>query len=571
MQEFTAVVTINTGGLSVTATFSPQNGYVYNTDDELLATVEPGTSKIIPDSLIKDTAGALKYSVPATQQQVIQDVPVINSAAEEIGRGRAEQTVVIADKALTNSDLSLNTPLVAGRNKVLADIPVLEGDGVTRNYPAAVAVNTSQRTFSHAVTIKALSIMDAQFQIDSQGVVKSVSLTNVASYTITHARAGVFTTVYSGGAFVAFSVQKDDILHISAVATDTAQDRVITLLGYHDVMSTPLTLPTSNGDGRYLYVLCRVSQNIHVIDVTTHLVIAIITLPASANWGACCFRDKDQSGWFFSSGSYAKVDCNPASGTWNTVLATGGLSLAATSAGCCYDYVNDFIYLGVQNGTYKFNPNTFANTRLDTLVGIGAPRHDQMRYIHALKQVYLGDIQSSQLMWSTVTDTPTYSFVAQDLGQMIYNHKNGRLYHVGNGIVRVRNANPIKLAAAVACAANRGDAVFVPSLDKLFVCNAFGNTLGVVNTSTNTNITTITKTSPAANELGNRSIVYSPVSDRVYVQASQASGAVTGVDRVHIINPNTNAYQSFIVVGNCDTNNSNPGWVHQMFLNKVRI
>lgn len=328
----------------------------------------------------------------------------------------------------------------------------------------------------------------------------------------------------------------------------------------------------NGGDGRYLFVLNYVDQTVSVIDTNTHTVTTTISLPAGKSFASCLYRSIDKSGWVFGTSWYAKIDCNPASGTFCTVIANGTATVGSNQSGCAYDYVNDIIYLASGSNTlHKFTPATLLGSSIASINGYVPAWGSAMSYLVALKAIYIGDPQSGQIIVSTETDLPIYGFGATLLqGQMQYNHKNGKIYHVGGGQVIVRQANPIKQLASISNThANRSGMALVPALNKAIAASAFTNSVAIINTATDTNIASVAKTTPATNEAGSRTVLYSPFSDRVYVQGLANAGQVTGVDRVHIFNPNTNAYQGYVTVGNMDALNSHNYWGHQMFLNTL--
>jgi YVTN family beta-propeller protein len=346
---------------------------------------------------------------------------------------------------------------------------------------------------------------------------------------------------------------------------------VLAFTAFHDVVSGSLSLPAKNGDGRYLFVLNYVDQTVSVIDTNSHTVIDTVALPSGTGFSSCLYRSANKTGWFFGNSGYAVMDCDPASGTFRSILSNGFLGINSAQSGCAYDYINDIIYTGcANNAIFKLVPDTLALTNLGTYIGITPARSHHMYFISSLKAIYFGDDVQGQFILSTDIGLPIYGFAQGFISQMRYNLLNGKLYQVGNEQVIVRSVNPVKQVASINnTAIRRGSLTLIPSVNKGYTGSYLGNEIGVFNTSSDTNIGTLSKSSLAANEFGTRMVLYSSYSDRVYAQAMNNSNQTTGVDRIHIFNPNTDTHQGYIVVGNMAAANSQLAWVHQMFLNQI--
>lgn len=542
---------------------------VRNSDATYSIDVLSEQNLILPDSEIHDSAGNLLYTVPATQDQVIADTTIKNSAGTTIGTGHAESIITLPDKTLSNSNGSYTSPIVQGLDKTLADISITEGDGVARTYPAAINVTTSQRTFEHVITLSAGSFLQAGFQIASQGTIKSVTLTNVASYTVKLVRAGTITTVTTP-----FAVQKDDIIQVTATPTNSAQDCILDFLGYHDVLSTSQTLPAKNGDGRYLFVLCVNDQTVYIIDTNGHSVSSPITLPSGKSFGACAYRYLNKTVYTIGLNYVAIIDADPASGTFGTILSHSA-TVGTTNnqiAGLAYDYIHDKFWVGATNGQLtKLDPGTLTATNLGTAGGFFPPRCEWMQFIAPLRMMFIGDETNGSMLVSVDSEVPVYALGAVYLaGQLEYNFNNGNIYQSRNSQCIVTGSNPIKPIATINNNAfSRGSLKVIQSSNKIYGCSPFNNSIGVINGATNTTIATITKTSPDINETGSRQIVYGQYANRIYVMGTAISNATTGVTRIHIFDPTNDTYQGYVTVGNLESSSSTVYRGHQMCANQL--
>jgi hypothetical protein len=104
----------------------------------------------------------------------------------------------------------------------------------------------------------------------------------------------------------------------------------------------------------------------------------------------------------------------------------------------------------------------------------------------------------------------------------------------------------------------------------------FANSVGVVNINGATMISqgSVLKGSPATNETGTRSLLYSSYSQRVYAQATSGLNQVTGVNRVHIFNPAkliSDMYAGYCDAGNMDASDQNVYGLSQMCFNQLKL
>jgi hypothetical protein len=220
----------------------------------------------------------------------------------------------------------------------------------------------------------------------------------------------------------------------------------------------------------------------------------------------------------------------------------------------CYDYINDqFFFSSASGHPYAFNPSTLVSTYLLNSYSIWFNGGQLLKFLSVINGVY----NSAEA--SVVYDTITFQTImsTSDLlvrfGGIEFNNKNGFFYRSGDGSLQVYDKNLFTIAAVTNSGFSRGPVCLVPDLNYIFGGAYNSNTIGVANTSTNTNIGTLSKSSLATNEAGTRTIVFGNYSSRVFAQASNGAGAVTGVDRIHVLNPAlalASMNEGYITVGN---------------------
>ena len=77
---------------------------------------------------------------------------------------------------------------------------------------------------------------------------------------------------------------------------------------------------------RYLYILNFTDQTVSVFDTNSHTVVATITLSSGKNITAVHYVPKNHSVYALASAWYDRIDANPASGTFNTVVQSGAFT-----------------------------------------------------------------------------------------------------------------------------------------------------------------------------------------------------------------------------------------------------
>jgi hypothetical protein len=176
MQQINVIVTPK-AKQTISVTVNGVAMSVVNSDGSYSTTHYSGTPFIIPDTIIKNTAGATILTQPS-----------------------ATSTGVIADSVVTNSDntFSLNVPAETTHN--LPDITITKNDGSTYSYPAAKDLTetksasiytlfptTYDMNYSHVVTAKEagvyttetlVNVATVEYKVNT--VVKTLPITLVA-------------------------------------------------------------------------------------------------------------------------------------------------------------------------------------------------------------------------------------------------------------------------------------------------------------------------------------------------------------------------------------------------------
>lgn len=90
------------------------------------------------------------------------------------------------------------------------------------------------------------------------------------------------------------------------------------------------------GDERYLYVPNWFDQTVSVIDTDTDTVTATVTLTAAKNFASIFYRAINKSVYLFGDSYFNRIDADPDSGTFNTMVEEGASSVNLTGTGVTY-------------------------------------------------------------------------------------------------------------------------------------------------------------------------------------------------------------------------------------------
>lgn len=440
---------------------------------------------------------------------------------------------------------------------VVPDINISEYDLTTNTYPYdPVQIQVKQGYFDYPVVLKAGSAIVPSFKVTYKGKWKASTLSNVDSYTVERNRAGTLTNLSTSGTN---DVQIGDIISIrSIVPTNAALDAEITLRFYHDqITNNTLTLPDEAGNGRYLYVLNHTDQTVSVIDCDSNTVTTTISLTAGDDIHTIVYRHIDKCVYCFgakASPVYRVIDADPASGTFNTVIGGGSFSVRVDVAE--YDYINDVFWLAREGALYVAVGSSLSVTALTNVYFKNVAARNGLQYLLPLNSFAVCD-QNAVYTINANTYRINGSFgtngVSVLVGEARYNHKNGKIYTVGEGVVYAHNLDQSLVQVIVAAAASRMHIAFSYANNKAFAGHYNSNNIAVIDTSTDTPVGSITKGSTGTNEIATRSILSCPYNGLIYAQASNNNLFATGVNKVHVIDPTqvlASMYQSAITVGN---------------------
>lgn len=109
-------------------------------------------------------------------------------------------------------------------------------------------------------------------------------------------------------------------------------------VGINSRRETPLApIPEFyGGDERYLYIPNWYDQTVSVIDTDTDTVITTISLTAAKNFASVFYRAINKSVYLFGDSYFNRIDADPDSGTFHTLVEAGASSVNLSGTGLCY-------------------------------------------------------------------------------------------------------------------------------------------------------------------------------------------------------------------------------------------
>lgn len=90
------------------------------------------------------------------------------------------------------------------------------------------------------------------------------------------------------------------------------------------------------GNEQYLYIPNWFDQTVSVIDTDTDTVVTTITLTSSKSFTGIIYRAVDESVYVFGAFWFDRIDANPSSGTFNTVVESGASLVNDTAMNLTY-------------------------------------------------------------------------------------------------------------------------------------------------------------------------------------------------------------------------------------------
>lgn len=328
------------------------------------------------------------------------------------------------------------------------------------------------------------------------------------------------------------------------------------------------------GSGRYMYwLVCNgytvavpTTQYVAVMDTgADDAIIASIELPAGKNFSSLFYRAVDQCVYVCAIGWYAKIDADPASGTFNTVIAnaTYNFSSAGGPSSNYLPFPLDFISTGgsqaeVPGVTGKI-PEFVTSDGLASAVAIRMGGHSNWP---AVIYYHHSQLIAANNHLFKVVKSPSVNFPNVDY--TIYPHTGGGLHNdlnptgnpirFGNFIVFSTGSQAYLMSLESSLsqilgsfqtlgAVNRTIQEYCPNApNKLFfTAQITENIISVLSWAEGTyQLTDLGDINRAAykdtNESGAAALIYNPYSGRLYCMANNNSN-LTGVSKVHVYDP----------------------------------
>ncbi len=349
---------------------------------------------------------------------------------------------------------------------------------------------------------------------------------------------------------------------------------------------------------RYLYVMCQVDQTVKCIDANaatgsgdmSAAITTSVTLPTNVSlglgptpllFGSLNYRSSDKRVYTFSTdlnhfgeGYVSVIDADPTSGTFNTIVETVHCNNLRqdNNHSVVYSLINDTFYLGEQNYdpiakvTYeRFNIYNQSDATVD--------QHGRNYYDDTSGRI-IGGLRDK--VSHNVIPNATLGYLgngnAFNWGEMVYDSVNNRYYiNATSQVIVVDPANFNRTKIITTESGVRISGICIAGR-KLFLGSSTTNLVGVINLTNDTYTGSFAKTNLGASEDSSRTFLYSASSDRVFIQAANTGSATTGVNKLHVINPNLSLGSmetGFITVGNMEADLNGNKSINQMCLNAL--
>lgn len=339
---------------------------------------------------------------------------------------------------------------------------------------------------------------------------------------------------------------------------------------------------------RYIYVLNYTGQTVSVIDQASNTVIATITLTAAKALRSIFYRSVSKSVYVLTTNWFDRIDADPASGSFNTVVGSGALTsnsamsqytyfpyidaigvFAQTAPGLLFfDSSHNILGANTVTATSQFRP-VFPNLKVGRHFNAGAIEQplplvsSQVRFtkngyvIAPQPQAYslfkIDSIGGNKYELKDITPRSSFLNVGYPamIGDLITAQQTTAMYILDleyKSILYGFSISPSDRVSHKFC-----------QRDQKIFCYQRINTninLSVIDWKTKTDLGDISRAAyKATDENCTRQGLYSPYNGFFYVLGGNTAGAGT-VDKVHYYDPSqvlASMYQASITVGNSAT------------------
>lgn len=383
------------------------------------------------------------------------------------------------------------------------------------------------------------AVLNSGWVVPFKGTLRLAALpTNCTSFLIRRVRGGTNTNTTTVPATI--SLHEHDVLYIEVVPTNTALPVTLQVRIDYDFNTLTKAATVLGGDSRYGYNINFRDQTVSCWDTTTNLSIATIALPAAKDYRTGCYCELDQCSYVFGIQHYAKIDSNPASGTFNTVL-TSGATGTGTYTAAVYDGITDAFYIMSSGKLFKTTRATMVSTDVTVTFFIGTDYVSggpipKMSFLKSMRCIALTDTNPGIAVLANVDDQFTVNRVISSGGGGLMKEYGGKIYWCEAGFIKVlRQSTPVMkpLSSVVNTGANLGGVCFVPSLNRAYFSRYNFAQIGALNMTTGFSLGILNYAGAA---WGSPEMQYSPYSGYIYArEGSQAN--VNGITNIHVFNP----------------------------------
>ncbi len=338
------------------------------------------------------------------------------------------------------------------------------------------------------------------------------------------------------------------------------------------------------GSGQYLYVLNRVDQTISVIDTSlatgtgdmSASIVSTITLTSSKSFKSIRYRHINKSVYVFGVNSVDIINADPLSGGFNTKSNTTITLAANNNYGVIYNLNDDLFYAG----PFTINPTGLITTALVNNYSQTDLVLQQFgrNYMYRQGNKIIGG-ERDQYVYSPNLKASLgglYNGGSASYGEFVYDPFTDRIIGSYGTQITVILPTNYNWRYKIDCIGSLGTGIAVTPSGKVITgCINNNNIIVASITPTGGTYTGFyTKGNLGTKETLTRSLIYSNFADRVIIQASTDAADTTGVDKLHICNPNLalgSMDVGFITVGNMDNNQAGTFAHNQICLNQLAL
>jgi hypothetical protein len=312
------------------------------------------------------------------------------------------------------------------------------------------------------------------------------------------------------------------------------------------------------GNGRYFYVLAMTNSPRAVLCLDSQLLTAanylgsgvwsvnpiIADITVTGDPRALVFIPKLQEIWVVKQGSNAidKIDANPDSATFNTILSSSSLTLSSGIHSAAIDVVNNVLFVGRGNQIFAL----VLDQQMNILLSQSTPspsRCRSIKYDYNTRRTYISDETAGTHINDGARSNKSFSIMFLNAAHSGVAHTDTQyVYYQDNNVLRIANPVTLDLITSVSMSVRFCRMATSEAYNRVISGSYFSNNISFLERESLTFGGSVAKGAILSGEIGNISIC---VKDNIAVAIPV--GALC--QHVHVYNVENKTWIGYVNIG----------------------